>query len=105
MANPQIIPIIPPSLPPGYCFTTWQQLAIDLFTGAFGVIPSNVGTGYNFGNSIPAVNDQNKPWVRTNLDGSLEGMYTFAFGTWTRPYPVAPAPASYRAIWVGTLAD
>jgi microcystin-dependent protein len=92
-------------LPPGYCFSTWAQVALDLSTGAFAVFPSNIGTGYNVGQAIPAVNDQDKIWHRLNPDNSLNGTFAFAFGTWARPYLIPPGPSDYRAIWVGTLPD
>jgi len=106
MPTPPNIALVPPSFPPGYCFTTWQQFAIDLFTGAFGVLPASVGTGFNIGNAPPSDPADNlKPWFKTNPDQSLEGIYVFAFGTWVRPYPTPPGPTDFRAIWVGTLVD
>ncbi len=101
---PQTIPIYPASLPPGYCFTTWPQFAIDLFNGAFGVIPGSLGIGFNFGNSIPSVDDTNKPWIRANADGGMDKIYVYASGRWTSPHPI-PASSEVREIWVGTLAD
>jgi microcystin-dependent protein len=100
----QRIPIVGPSAPPGYCFSTWTQLFIDIYRGAYAVIAGNIGTGFNFGQTIPGVDDTNKPWVRTNPDNSLEGIYTFAYGKWTRPHPIPAGPNDYRAIWVGPLA-
>lgn len=106
MPTPITISINPPSLPAGYCYpSTPQQFAIDLFAGVYGTLPGSVGIGFNFGNAIPAVNDQNKPWHRTNADGSDDGTWTFAFGKWTKKYPIPAGPNDYRAIWVGSPND
>jgi microcystin-dependent protein len=105
MPNAQLVPLTAPSLVPGYCFTTWQQLAIDLFTGAFGVIPSQVGLGYNVGQTVPSVDNQDKIWHRLTPEGALEGTYSFAFGKWVRKYRVPPGPNDEHLIWGGTLAD
>ena len=67
MPMPTTIPLTPGSLPPGYCFSTWAQLVIDIFTGAFGTIPGSLGSGFNYGSDIPGVDDQNKPWIRTDV--------------------------------------
>ncbi len=105
MPPPINIPLFPPSLPPGYCFTSWQQLLIDFFTGAVGVFPGNIGTGFNFGNGVPSVNNQSLPWIRTDVNNALEGTYSFAFGKWVRPYRVPPGPNDERLIWGGSLTD
>lgn len=41
----------------------------------------------NFGNSTPAPDFRDRPWVRTNSDGTFDGVYTFANGLWVRPHP------------------
>lgn len=106
MADPQRIPLTPPSLPAGYCWpATPQQFLIDAFTGAFGTLAASVGTGFNYGSAIPGVDDTNKPWVRLNPDNSDAGTWTFAFGKWTMLYPTPAGPNDFRSIWVGTLAD
>lgn len=105
MPNPQIIALTPPSLPPGYCFTTFQQLAIDLFAGAFGTIAASVGLGFNFGAAIPGVNDQSKPWLRLNASGAIIGTYSYAFGRWVREHPIPAGPNGWRGLWVGSVDD
>jgi len=104
MPAPTTIPLTPPSLPPGYCFSTWQQLVIDIFTGAFGTIPGSLGIGFNYGADIPSVDDQSKPWIRTDVSGGDLGTWTFGYGKWTKRHPI-PAVSDIREIWVGTLAD
>ena len=90
MPTPQTIPLTPGSLPPGYCFSTWQQLVIDIFTGAFGAIPGDLGIGFNYGPDIPSVDNQNKPWIRTDVSGGDMGKWTFGYGRWTqRHFPPA----------------
>lgn len=105
MPTPTTIPLTPASLPPGYCFSTWQQLVIDIFTGAFGTIPGNLGIGFNYGPDIPGVDDQNKPWIRTDVSGGDMGKWTFGYGRWTQRHFPPAGPNGDRIIWAGTLAD
>jgi len=104
MPMPTTIPLTPGSLPPGYCFSSWGQLVIDIFTGAFGTIPGSLGIGFNYGPDIPGVDDQGKPWIRTDVSGGDLGTWTFGYGRWTKKHPV-PASSDMRQIWVGTLAN
>jgi microcystin-dependent protein len=43
--------------------------------------------GVNFGNTTPTADQQDRPWVRTNVDGSLDALYTFFAGGWYRKEP------------------
>jgi hypothetical protein len=59
-------------------------------------------TTFNWGSSTPAAEDQNKPWVKTNIDGSPDGVYTFFNGAWVRPHAIEPSAQYFRALWFGT---
>ena len=74
-------------------FAAWAALLHGTLPGTF--------SSFNFGNAVPDPADQDKPWIRTNADGTLDGLYVFAGGYWARPYPV-PASAPERRIWEGT---
>jgi len=39
---------------------------------------------FNFGSSQPAVDDQDKPWVRKNISGYPMGTYVFNAGDWRK---------------------
>lgn len=59
---------------------------------------------FNFGNTLPSVDDQDKPWFRTHADGAFDRIYTFWNGQWVSPHPT-PANGAERRLWVGTKAD
>lgn len=86
----------------GYCWPGAQQFWSDIQLLIAATVDS--GVGFNFGSTTPGVDDRDKPWVRTETDGSLIGVYTFGNGLWVRPHPVSPS-SDYRSLWVGTLAN
>lgn len=94
--------LTPGTLPQGYCFTGLQQYYNDIIGLTLAQIPGSLSL-FNFGANVPDPADQDKPWIRTNADGTLEGIYTYS-GVWSRPHPV-PAGDNERRIWVGTEAQ
>ena len=92
MAN-VLVPIQWNGLAQGYCFTTWDQLGLDLSDAQQAVIPGMAF--YNVGPTVPAPEYQGYPWLNTG-DGRW---YTYS-GGWIAP---ANLDASERRIWVGTL--
>lgn len=91
--------LVPGSLPEGYCLTTYQKLLNDFFNLSSGYIPGNYNF-FNYGNTEPAADDRNKPWLRLNADGSRDDWYVFFTGQWLAPYRV-PASSDERRLWVG----
>lgn len=102
---PDNFPIVltPGSLPEGYCFSSYQTLLNDFFNLSSGYGPGNYSF-FNYGNTEPAVDDRNKPWLRLNADGSRDDWYVFYTGQWLAPYRVPPS-SSERRLWVGLEAD
>lgn len=71
-----------------YCFTSYQQLAVDLVNGIAGEVAGSASF-FNFGNTTPAPDDRDKPWLRTNADGTPDKVYTFVNGAWVALHPMA----------------
>jgi hypothetical protein len=59
---------------------------------------------FNFGNTIPSADNQDKPWFRTGADGEFDRIYTYWNGRWVSPH-LTPANGQERRLWVGTKAD
>jgi hypothetical protein len=84
-------------LPEGTCFATEQE-RLNAFVAAMrGILPGNYST-VNKGSTAPESNDRDKPWLRTNPDGSPDGTYYFFDGTWKRAHPLSPGAVM---IWTG----
>jgi hypothetical protein len=98
MANTNVI-LTPGVLPQGYCFTSLQQYYTDIINITLAQLPG-VFTTFNFGPNLPDPADQDKPWIRTNVDGSLDRVYTFS-GLWLSPHAVPPS-SQERRMWGGT---
>lgn len=96
------VTLTPGSLPAGYCFTSLQQYFNDIINNTSATLPGTL-TLFNFGPNIPDPADQDKPWIRTNVDGSFDRLYTF-FGVWLSPHPT-PYGGNERRLWVGTEAQ
>ena len=78
----------------GSKFPTWQDFVTWLEKNHSSYMPGNYSL-YNFGNTVPAVEDQDRPWLRTNADGSPDRLYVYFNGKWVAPHPV-PASDSER---------
>lgn len=91
-----------PDLSSSYCFTTFKQLGRDLFKGEQYTFQSSVGNSfYNFGATVPTVENQLFPWFRTG--SSQDGWYYYSGGSWIMAHPVPPL-SEERRFWVGTEA-
>lgn len=86
-----------------YCFTGFDKLGNDLAAGLSGYVPGQYNF-FNFGADEPSTEDRNKPWIRLNADGTLDGVYVYAMGKWLRPHE-KEAGSSERIIWVGSEAS
>lgn len=86
-----------------YCFTGFNRLALDIVAQMAGFVPGAYNF-FNFGNDEPAVNDRNKPWLRTNADGTFDKVYVFAGGAWVSPHSV-PASSAMRMWWTDSEAN
>jgi len=97
------VQLTPPILPEGVCFANEQERANSFFELASAQI-SGEFTSWNVGTSTPTVDNQDKPWLKLNSDGSPEGSYAFSSGAWVRPYPVPPGPNAVRWLWTSDQA-
>ena len=89
------------TLPPGYKPSDWQDLVTKLEAIFNAYLPGSYKP-VNYGSTTPAAEDQDRPWVRTNGDGSPDRTYVFFNGKWVARHPVDPA-SDERRMWVGTL--
>lgn len=96
------LPVIPPSLPAGYCFTTWQQLAIDIVGGALVQFESPGFTTIASSATTPAASDRDKVWF--NLNDQKFYAWVAAVGAWVRKHEEA-AGGQARRIFIGSLTD
>ena len=93
--------LISGELDPNYCFTTFQQLNVDMFSIAQ-VVSINGSRYYNLGGVEPDPDKRGFPWFNTN---SGQWFYwNVDVGLWVRPHPV-PASSESRIMWVGDIAD
>lgn len=95
--------------PPGYCYGSPDDFATDLLTNT--TISFNTSTGnlyYNFGATVPSVDNRIYPWYRTETNDGFEGWYFWGgdvgIDAWIAPHPV-PASSDIRMLWVGAEAD
>ena len=102
MPNLNLITLVPPSLPVGYCPANYQSLANDIVSGSQAIFNSSIGNSFfNFGANppslanpvYPGLDDKGNWWVRIG-------------GYWARENTVPPAPNNYeRRIFVGSAND
>lgn len=91
-----LLPILPGELPPGYCFSTWQQTLVDFADNMSASLEAGMAF-YNFGSSVPAPEFQGYPWLR-----STDMRWYRYDGNWI-------APVNYdlneRRLFTGSLVD
>lgn len=87
------------TIPGGLCYST-PQADYPVLASFLRAIFN--GSEINFGSTTPAPADRTKPWVRTNPDGSDDGMWVFYGGFWVQKYPL---PTGAVIMWEGELTD
>ena len=95
------ITLVAGTYPQGYCPADYQELLTDLPTYLTGNLPGTYNV-YNFGNSEPAVEDRDKPWLKTDANLVPERWYTYDgdASAWTWPHPF---PQGIIVIWMGSI--
>jgi hypothetical protein len=93
------LPITALSLPGGTCYTT-PAADLPLFAAYLRAIFS--GNEINTGSTTPTAENRTKPWVRTNSDGSDDGVWQFFNGFWVQKHPL---PAGAVMMYEGTQAS
>lgn len=89
--------LVVPTLPAGYCPSSYQQLANDIIGGA--QITFLIDTGnflYNYGSSTPAPENRIFPWLNTD-DGRW---YTFQLGLWVSPVSPRDLVDGFRQMYL-----
>lgn len=104
MAQDAQINLIPGSLPEAFCPQTEQERLNAYAEYLSAELPGEYST-FVKSSSQPGVDQQNLPWIQTNADGSIVGIFTFSNGAWVRPHPIPAGPNGFRAMWSGDLAD
>lgn len=87
------------NIPTGTCYSTEQERLTDYANKLVVTWPATA-TLVVTSSSTPAVSDQDKTWVRLNVDGSLDGVYTFFNGQWASPHPLQPGDI---LLWGGDI--
>ena len=75
--------IIESGTPPGLCYTNLSN-DIPIIAQYLRAIFS--GNEANTGSSTPAAEDRDKPWLRTNSDGTPDGVWFFYNGYWVKQH-------------------
>lgn len=84
------------------CFESVQQL-YNTFVDKTTAYVAGSYSQFNYGDTVPSVDDQDRPWIRT-VNGLPDKIYTWISGQWASKHPV-PAGSSVRMLWAGSLGD
>jgi len=90
------------TIDPSSCFSDVKQL-YDLFIDATTAHVKGEYSLFNFGDTVPAVSDQDKPWIRT-IGKAPDKIYVYDNGYWMSLHPV-PVGSYERRMWTGTTAQ
>ncbi len=91
------------TIPPGVCFNNEQE-RLNYFTSLLGgYLPSNFIL-WNYGPDEPDPDNRGLPWLRLNVDGSMDRVYVYFNGQWVSPYRI-PSDSLERMIWTGSTGD
>lgn len=77
------------TIPAGICYSTPQTdwpLQVSYMAAA---LAGTLNT-HNFGNSVPSADNRDKPWIRTNSDGTPDALYVYSGGYWLSKHPSPP---------------
>lgn len=88
-------------VPSGTCYTApstdWPYL-VSLITANLSGSLDTVNTG----SATPDPSDRDKPWLRSNSDGSDDGIWSYYNGYWVQKHPIAVGAV---LMWEGAEAD
>lgn len=98
--NPQVT-LTSGTLPSGFCPSNEQERFNEYVKRTTGQLPGSYST-IVFQNAKPGVVDQDKLWMRTNADGTLDRAYTFSNGIWRSPHAV---PTNFTWLYWGAITD
>lgn len=104
------LPVTITPFPPGTCFQTDQDLANAIAAAIRVTLPGTI-TPWNVGPNQPAVNDRDKPWLKTDdITNTIVGIFNYSptYGNWVQNHWLLNGnnpPLNERRIFVGTLSD
>lgn len=100
MPTNQSVTLVKGTIPPGLCFSNIPELYNTFVDTTSAYVNGNYSL-FNFGNSTPSADDNDKPWIRTDGDGRPDKMYVYKDGYWICKHPT-PASGKERRVWTGT---
>lgn len=95
--------IIPPTLPSGFCFTTWQALFNYVLGHATVSIPDG-DLNFVISEEEPAAADRGKIWIRHDADGAPDRLYKYFNGEWLWPHELPPS-GNIISLWQGSASE
>jgi hypothetical protein len=99
MASNQQVILQAGSVPTETCFESIQQLYNTFINNTTAYVAGGYSL-FNYGDSTPAVDDQDRPWIRT-IGGKPDRLYSFVDGEWVSKHSI-PAGGNVRQMWVGS---
>ena len=100
MPTNQSVTLVKGTIPPGLCFSNIPELYNTFVDTTTAYVNGNYSL-FNFGNSTPSADDNDKPWIRTDGDGRPDKIYVYKDGYWICKHPT-PASGKERRVWTGT---
>lgn len=94
-----LLPIVESGTPPGLCYTT---LSADIPIIAQYLRALFNGNEWNTGSSTPPAENRDRPWARTNSDGTPDGVWFYSGGFWLQKHEAA---TGLVAMYEGSLAS
>jgi hypothetical protein len=90
-------------IPEGFCFTGFGPGGnwLDLIALLYVRFPSDL-TLFNFGSTTPSADKRDRPWIRTNSDGTPDQLYVYAMGSWLAKHQM---PTGIVCMYDGTEAS
>ena len=102
MASNQQVILQAGSVPTETCFESVQQLYNTFIANTTAYVAGSYSL-FNYGDTVPSVDDQDRPWIRT-ISGQPDKIYTWVSGQWASKHPV-PVGSGIRMMWAGSLGD
>jgi microcystin-dependent protein len=73
--------------PPGTCYPSTPAELAAMITEQLQVTGFGDLNTFNYGPSIPSPDLQDRPWIKTDAENTIIGIFTFANGQWVQSYP------------------
>ena len=83
-------------LPAEDCLPDTLNKLLDILEDAIELINLDSGQTVNLGDTQPTPDDVDKPWIRTDLNGTPAGLYQFYNGLWRNMGPIVGMQVRYN---------